>query len=221
MQNIKIIRTDTGDFTLYHPDIDEHYHSTKGAIAESQHVYIENGLKKISKSSISILEIGFGTGLNAFLSAIYATENNIKLNYLGLEKFPVNEEFTQQLNYARNLKQYDHLWQKIVKNQWNKPEKINDNFILYKLETDLLSFETPQKFNLIYYDAFAPDKQPEMWTEKIIQKIATFLSKGGLITTYTAKGTVKQAFRNQGLEVKRVKGALGKHHMLNIWKNRE
>ena len=214
MQNIKIIPTDSGDFTLYRPDIDEHYHSTHGAIAEAQHVYIQHGLNQMNKSPLNLLEIGFGTGLNAFLSAIFAFENNIKINYTGIEKFPLTPTLLKQLNYARFFPTYSHLWDKIIQQQSFNTS--NFNFQL-KIE-DIAQADFTQKFDLIYYDAFAPDKQPEMWTEKFLAKVSKQLNSGGILTTYTAKGTVKQALRNIGLTVKRLPGALGKHHMINALK---
>jgi len=213
-KNIKLVKTEAGDFTLYNKELDEHFHSTKGAIDEALHVYIKNGLHKIDKKEINILEIGFGTGLNAFLTFIEATKLDLQINYTSIEKYLLPETITKQLNYIDFYSEYEIIWNKIQKQENFKIENFNFSLI----EGDLSEIEFSGKFDLVYYDAFAPDKQPEMWTLDNLSKVCNCLSENGILTTYTAKGLVKQRLRKLGLTVKRLAGALGKRHMINAQK---
>jgi len=213
-KNIKLVKTEAGDFTLYNKELDEHFHSTKGAIDEALHVYIKNGLHKIDKKEINILEIGFGTGLNAFLTFIEAQKLDLQINYTSIEKYLLPETITEQLNYIDFYSEYEIIWNKIQKQENFKIENFNFSLI----EGDLSEIEFSGKFDLVYYDAFAPDKQPEMWTLDNLSKVCNCLSENGILTTYTAKGLVKQRLRKLGLTVKRLAGALGKRHMINAQK---
>jgi tRNA U34 5-methylaminomethyl-2-thiouridine-forming methyltransferase MnmC len=215
----KIVKTKNGDHTLFVPEFDEHYHSTNGAIEEAEHVYINGGLKQIESNEIFVLEIGFGTGLNAFLSAMFAANNKIKIHYLGLEKYPLNNETLHALNYPDYFEKDKHLYFSIINAVWDKEQAIHPFFDLTKREIDILNASLPpDAFDVIYYDAFGPDKQPEMWTDNLMQKMYYCLKPGGILSTYTAKGTVKESLRKAGMAIKRLKGAAGKHHMLNAIK---
>ena len=212
----QLVKTKTGDSTLYVPDLDEHYHSTNGAIDEAQHVYIKNGVKKCEKQEIAILEIGLGTGLNAFLTAIYAQENQIKISYLGIEKYPLESKILNELKYTDNFKDYTEIWQGISDGQWEQKIVISEFFQIKKHKTDLITKDFKnQKFDVIYFDAFGPDKQEEMWSEEILKKVANTLAPKGILSTYTAKGIVKQRLRAAGLTVKRLSGPKGKRHIIN------
>jgi len=213
-KNIKLVKTEAGDFTLYNQELDEHFHSTKGAIEEALHVYIKNGLHKIDKNEINILEIGFGTGLNTFLTFIEAQKLGLKINYTSIEKYLLPESITKQLNYIDFYSDYETAWNKIKKQENFKQENFNFSII----EGDLSKIELNSHFDLIYYDAFGPDKQPEMWTLENLRKVCICLNINGILTTYTAKGVVKQRLRELGLTVKRLPGALGKRHMINAIK---
>lgn len=213
-KKIKLIKTEAGDFTLYNQELDEHFHSTKGAIEEALHVYIKNGLHKINKKEINILEIGFGTGLNTFLTFIEAQKSGLKINYTSIEKYLLPETITKELNYIDFYPNYETIWNKILMQENFKIENFNFSLI----EGDLSEIELSDRFDLIYYDAFAPDKQPEMWTLDVLRKICNCLNNNGVLTTYTAKGIVKQRLRELGLTVKRLPGALGKRHMINARK---
>jgi len=217
--------TADGSFTLYVPDVDEHYHSMNGAIQESQHVYIGAGLShyiqtnySITKSyekepevEIQLLEFGFGTGLNAYLTALEAEKQKIKIHYTALEKYPLSEEITNQLNYSTvNLL----LFQRIHQSEWITPVQIAPYFILEKLMVDFNTFDFPKRYDVVYYDAFAPDKQPEVWSQELFDKLFTAMNAGGVLTTYCAKGSIRRMMQQAGFTVERIPGAAGKREML-------
>ncbi len=216
MSDLKKIITADNSPTLYHPDLDEHYHSINGALQESMHVFINAGLKEITKDKISILEIGFGTGLNALLSF---TENlNIKkeVYYEAIEKFPLSKEIIKTLQETSVFNSV--ISRQIHRAVWEKKVKISNHFTLKKIQTDLLDYQPTQTFDLIYFDAFAPEKQPELWTEEIFSKLYKTTNQNGILVTYSAKGIVKQALRNAGFFVKRLPGPKGKRHMVRAIK---
>ncbi len=214
MKTEKIITADNSP-TLYVPELDEHYHSVNGAVQESFHIFINAGFKQINKSAINILEVGFGTGLNAFLTL---TENEtVKKNvyYETVEIFPLDIEIINRLEY----KGFNNdLFIKIHKTEWEKEINLNKSFILKKIKTDLINYVPVKKFDLIYFDAFAPEKQPELWTEMIFKNLYSATNNEGILVTYSAKGTVKQALRKVGYKVQRLKGPTGKRHMIKAIK---
>jgi tRNA U34 5-methylaminomethyl-2-thiouridine-forming methyltransferase MnmC len=209
--------TDDGSHTIYLPEIDEHYHSVHGAIQESLHIYIEQGLLKTTKKELSVLEIGFGTGLNAYLTYCFAQKKDLTLHYFSLEKYPLNEDEFSRLNYVNNIfPEYSPIFNQMHWAEWNKMIEITEGFKLEKIHADLLTYqfnEVPQ-FDLVYYDAFAPGKQPEMWTDEILQKVAATVKKGGILVTYCAKGTVRRALSDAGFIMERIQGPTGKKEIL-------
>jgi tRNA U34 5-methylaminomethyl-2-thiouridine-forming methyltransferase MnmC len=213
--NVKIVNTDDGSNTILNQEIDETYHSTFGAISESDHVFIKNGLEKVDISSINVLEIGFGTGLNAFLSAIYAQSKETIINYCSLEKYPLESSIINKLNYSSNLG-FPEIFNKLHQAEWDNVVQICPFFKLCKLNQDLIHFNFDQieKPDLIFFDAFSPKKQPEMWHVDIFKKIHDIMNLNGILVTYTASGIVKNALRDAGFNVKRLKGPPGKHHMV-------
>ena len=214
MKTEKIITADNSP-TLYVPELDEHYHSVNGAVQESLHIFINVGFKQMNKTAINILEVGFGTGLNALLTL---TENEtVKKNvyYETVEKFPLDIEIINRLEY----KGFNNdLFIKIHKTEWEKEINLNKSFILKKIKTDLINYVPVKKFDLIYFDAFAPQKQPELWTEMIFKNLYSATNNEGILVTYSAKGTVKQALRKVGYKVQRLKGPTGKRHMIKAIK---
>ena len=210
---VKPIQTDDGSHSLYVPELNEHYHSTKGAIQESKHIFIEAGLKFLQKAEIKILEIGFGTGLNAFLTYLEGDKKGIQIDYTGLEKYPLSKTITSTLNYPDLLnakrKNYDAMHQ----SEWNKPYLISDQFKLTKIEADINNWSTEDQFDLIYFDAFGPDKQPEVWTEHTFQLMSSVLRSGGVLVTYSAKGDVRRGFQAAGMQIEKIPGPPGKKHM--------
>lgn len=216
MEKVFMITTD-GSTTIYLPEMDEHYHSVHGAVQESLHIYIEQGLLQTTKKELSVLEIGFGTGLNAYLTYCFAQKNSISLHYISLEKFPLNESEFCRLNYPNNIfPEYSFIFNQMHQVDWDKLIEIPKDFKFKKIHTDLLTFqfnEVPQ-YDLVYYDAFAPGKQPEMWTDQILNKVAATVKAGGILVTYCAKGTVRRALSDAGFIMERIPGPTGKKEIL-------
>lgn len=213
----EFVITEDGSHTIYIPEMDEHYHSTHGAIQESLHIYINQGLFQVEKQEISILEIGFGTGLNAYLTYAFGESKKLKINYSSIEKFPLDEVDYSKLNYSRNIfPEYSSVFEEMHRSEWDKIVEISPEFSLQKVHADLLSFEFNQlpQFDLVYYDAFAPVKQPEMWTDQIIQKVSACVKKDGILVTYCAKGSVRRAFTAAGFVMERIPGPIGKKEIL-------
>ena len=213
----EFVITEDGSHTIYLPEMDEHYHSTHGAIQESLHIYINQGLLQLKKNEISILEIGFGTGLNAFLTYALADKMNLAINYFTIEKYPLNEVEYSGLNYPQNIfPEYSETFKKIHHAEWDSPVAISPKFSLQKAHTDLLTFEFEElpRFDLVYYDAFAPGKQAEMWSDEIIQKVASTVKRDGILVTYCAKGSVRRAFSAAGFLMERIPGPIGKKEIL-------
>lgn len=216
-REIKI--TEDGSHTIYIPELNEHYHSTHGAIQEAIHVYINAGLHFSDKNPIRILEIGFGTGLNAYLTLVEAENNKRSIVYHSLERYPVDEEQLKVLNYPEQIDFYNKgLFKKLHEVDWNKASEISDNFELKKINGDLKTIDIKDKYDLIYFDAFAPDIQPDLWTEEIFKKLYKCTNSNAILVTYCSKGIVKRALRASGFEVKRLAGPPGKHHILRATK---
>ena len=215
---ILLASTADGSPTLYVPDLNEHYHSTNGALQESQHVYLDAGLSHyinnngtIPTTGIHILEFGFGAGLNVFLTALEAENQKLKIRYTSLEKFPLSQEITNQLNY---LPEKQFLFQKLHKVKWGSPVEITPYFTLKKVEIDFADFDFPDRYDVVYYDAFAPDKQAEVWSQELFDKIFSSMNPNGILTTYCAKGSVRRMMQQAGFAVERIPGAARKREML-------
>jgi tRNA U34 5-methylaminomethyl-2-thiouridine-forming methyltransferase MnmC len=217
-REVELKLSEDGSHTLYVPELDEHYHSVYGARTESMHVFIDTGLEHITKKNIRILEIGFGTGLNALLTALHKGEKIIE--YHSLEKYPLNPGLENILQFAeKEDNETKAVFNKIHKADWNKPADIIPGFKLLKLEADLLTYEFTKKYDLIYFDAFAPDVQPELWTIDIFRKLYNTMNPAAVLTTYSAKGTVRRALQSAGFSVERLPGPPGKREMLRAVKN--
>ncbi len=215
MKPVKKISADNSP-TLYLPELDEHYHSVYGAKSESEHVFIRAGLKQIHKPNIKILEIGFGTGLNALLSYLTARSDKIKLCYTGIEKYPLSPDIIEDL-LTEDIPEKE-LFRQLHESPFDAKNTLSDFFSLTKIKTDLKDFKPSKIYDLIYFDAFAPDKQPELWTTEIFKRLFKACEKGGILVTYSAKGSVKQALRDAGFFVKRLPGPQGKRHMVQAIK---
>jgi len=215
----EIIITADGSHTLYIPGMNEHYHSIHGAIQESQHIFISHGFDVCSADPLNILEIGFGTGLNAFLTALQSTKSERKVHYTTLEKYPLERRITDQLNYhtfyGDNTKE---LFRLLHSAPWNTNVSINNNFTLRKVETDVTTSVPSGTYNLIYFDAFGPDKQPEMWSKDVINSIAGNTVEKGLFLTYSAKGELKRNLKACGFEVSLLPGPPGKRQIIRAEK---
>ena len=207
--------TEDGSHTLFVPEIDECYHSTHGAIQESQHIFIEAGIKQCQKEKIKILEIGFGTGLNAFLTLLEAEQCEKQIQYTSLELYPVEIEKALQLNYPEMLAPEKRLvFEEMHTAEWNIEIPISSFFKLIKIETDFTGYVLEEQFDVVFFDAFSPEKQPEMWSEVLFEKIYAHCNQGAVLTTYCAKGIVRRAMQAAGFVVDRLPGPPGKREML-------
>jgi len=188
-------------------------------VQESTVVFIQNGLACIEKSTIRILEIGFGTGLNALLTYKYASENNKIIHYTGIEKYPISLNLAKTLNYPELCDVSPSIFKKMHQSGEETFSIEEEKFYLKRLNTDLLDADFGDlPFDLIYFDAFAPEKQPELWTSAVFTNLYKILNPGGILCTYSSKGIVKQALRDAGFDVKRKVGPPGKHHVLQCRK---
>ena len=225
----KIITTADGSKTIQIEDWNEQYHSKHGAIQEAQHVFINEGLihycnlinKKCQAKAvgISILEIGFGTGLNAFLTAIESKRLNLNINYIGVEAYPVADTEISQLNYAQEINtEKSDLFKKLHVTQWETVNPITNTFQLTKRQQFFSDITDVELYDLIYFDAFGARVQPELWTKAIFQIMYNALKPNGVLVTYAAIGNVKRAMKELGFTVERLKGPPGKRHMLRATK---
>lgn len=218
---MKLEQTADGSFTLYVPELDEHYHSVKGALTESQHIFIDMGLKHSQATNPYILEIGLGTGLNCFLTYLTSKETGQATHYTGIERFPLSEEVIDQLDYATLIgKGEKEVYQAIHQAAWNKEVQLSPHFSLHKIEGDFTQYSFLGKYDLIYFDAFAPEKQPEMWEQPLFDMLYELLNPGGILTTYCAKGVVRRMLQAAGFTVERLAGPPGgKREILRATKN--
>jgi tRNA U34 5-methylaminomethyl-2-thiouridine-forming methyltransferase MnmC len=218
----ELVITKDGSHTLFVPDLNEHDHSRFGAILESKHVFIKEGLSYINRKNITIFEIGLGTGLNAILTILEAIHNNLRIDYYAIEKYPLDIETIYQLNYPELLKLNDkekELFYKIHKTGWDIMTEFNKNFRLTKIKNDITEFNVPFLYDLVYFDAFAPGKQPEIWSKNVFQKIYNNLNHNGILTTYCAKGGVKRILMSLGYEVESIPGPRGKREIIRAHKS--
>jgi tRNA U34 5-methylaminomethyl-2-thiouridine-forming methyltransferase MnmC len=214
----EIVVTRDGSHTVAIPEKRVMYHSVHGAMQESVHVFIEAGLRYVAgraeqPDSIRIFEMGFGTGLNAFLTAIEAAEKNISIHYTTVEAFPLTTDEAAVLNYAETLG-HAALFRQLHACSWNEEARLSDFFTITKHQTELMDFSTSQRFNLIYYDAFAPSAQPELWTKEVFEKLYNLLEPGSVLVTYCSKGDVRRAMLKAGFAATRLAGPPGKREML-------
>jgi tRNA U34 5-methylaminomethyl-2-thiouridine-forming methyltransferase MnmC len=217
--NPEIIPTEDGSHTLYVRDLDEHYHSRFGALSESRHVYIEAGLNAARGNYLEILEMGFGTGLNAILTLGETVGTGRTVGYTGVELYPLDNEIINKLNYTSILS--SDLMESFVRMHqapWNIPTEITEGFNLLKIREDILELKLTRQFDLVYYDAFGPDKQPELWTGEIFVKIFRSMNPGAVLVTYSSKGLVRRNLAEAGFTVEKLPGPPGKRDMTRAWK---
>lgn len=200
--------TADGSATIYVPHLDEHYHSVKGALTESLHIFRNCAFLYHSPSSqpLRVLEIGFGTGLNAVVTAM-ATTKDRKAHYISLELYPVEAQLIEKLNYGEMVD--NDLLMALHQAQWNAPQVISPTFTLEKLQCDFTQCSLPTDIDVVYFDAFAPEKQPEMWDESLFKRIYDAMSNGGILTTYCAKGEIRRRLQRVGFIVERLAGPPG------------
>ena len=213
-KNIVIRETMDGSSTLYVSEIDETYHSSHGAIQEARHVFIKNGLELIDKDSIDVLEVGFGTGLNALLTSDFSLRTPKLVHYVGLETIPLGEEIISKLNSLRHDPKLSSLhFNQIHGSQWEMTVEIHDFLTIEKNNISVQEYKSERSFDIIFYDAFGPRAQNEMWQKEIFEKLFERIRTGGMLVTYCAMGQFKRDLRSIGFEVQDVPGPPGKREM--------
>ena len=220
----EIVQTADGSNTLYIPDLDEHYHSKFGAIQESKHIFIEAGLKYFlqnfipPKEKISVFEVGLGTGLNALLTAIELESLKVNVHYTALEAYPLNSEEINSLNYTESLPPLAQtIFQQIHQAEWNQGVQVRPHFYLEKRKGFLQEWNTDMKFDLVYFDAFAPEVQPDLWTQTIFEKLFSKMNQNGVLVTYCVKGDVKRALKSSGWKIEKLPGPPGKREIIRAY----
>ncbi len=222
--SLQIIQTKDGSNSLLNTELNETYHSVHGALQESRHVFIEHGLhylqNKFGRKALSVFEVGFGTGLNALLAAEFAEKHHIAIHYCAIETFPLSWEVAAQLNYVRLLEWGDAMeaFKKIHLSDWETEAQITRFFALRKMKGSIHDYVIPQKYDCIFFDAFAPEKQPEMWTRDVLAKATHALNDGGVLVTYCAKGQLRRDLASLNLKVEKLPGPPGKREMTRATK---
>ncbi len=215
----QIITTGDGSHTIYVPGINDHYHSVYGAVQESEYIFIRNGFDICPADPVSIFEVGFGTGLNALLTAARSIETSRKVNYTCIEKYFLDDKTIRSLNHFLYAgEQGKEIYTRLHEAEAGSVAEICNNFNINKIKGDLVTDIIPGKYDLIYFDAFGPDRQPEMWSISIFEKIAGITNPGGIFVTYSAKGEVKRNLRRVGFDVSVVPGPPGKRHIIRAIK---
>ncbi|MGV6832013.1 MAG: tRNA (5-methylaminomethyl-2-thiouridine)(34)-methyltransferase MnmD [bacterium] len=219
----QIIKTSDGSSTLYIEEWNEHYHSKHGALQEALYVFIKQGLQFLAnkKSSIRILEMGFGSGLNALLTYDFAREHQLNIEYVGVEGFPLTSEEINALNYKVLMKNHDssQMFDAFHQLPWNVSKALDHMFTIEKKLSPFEDLQLPQHhFDLIYFDAFGARVQPHLWEFEMLQKMYNCLNVNGVFVTYSAKGSVRRDLIKIGFEVERLDGPPGKRHMLRAIK---
>jgi len=213
----EIVKTSDGSDTLFVSELNEHFHSTFGAVQESKHIFIEAGLQKCESNSINLFEVGFGTGLNAYLTVLESNKLNLTIRYITIEKYPLPSTIWTTLNYPEIVPEGNpELFKMIHEAKWNKEVKITDHFSILKLSADLtdIDYSNLPLFHLIYFDAFSPEKQPELWETSIFLQLASHCESGAKLVTYCAKGVVRRSLIEAGFTVERIPGPPGKREIL-------
>lgn len=214
--------TADGSNTLYVPELNEHYHSVKGALTESAHIFIQMGLNHAQAANPRVLEIGFGTGLNAFLTLLEAEKNQRAIHFTSIERFPLSEDIVRKLSYPETIAPEEcEKFYALHTAPWNQEVKISPYFTLHKIEGDFTHFSFSEYYDVVYFDAFAPEKQPEMWSQPLFDNLYRQMNPGGILTTYCAKGVVRRMLQAAGFTVERLPGPPGgKREILRATKER-
>ncbi len=221
---VELLITGDGSHTLHVPGLHENYHSVHGAIAESRHIFINAGLNFVIQRNkeVKILEIGFGTGLNALLTMIESALTEIHIDYSSIELYPLPEEVYSKLNYAEmiDFPAAADVFRQIHSCPWNTKVQLSDNFHLNKIHASLSDYQPgKEEFDLVYFDAFGPEVQPEMWSDEVFKKMAGALKLNGVLVTYSTKGTVKRNLKSAGFSIEKLAGPIGKREILRAVKS--
>lgn len=211
-----------GSHTLFVPEVNEHYHSTKGAVQEALHVYLQAGLHRCDKQEIDLLEIGFGTGLNAFLTLLDTETSGRSARYMAIENYPLKAEEAGRLNYSALIDpSREATFAQLHAAPWDEWVPVTPRFELHKKQWDVTRMDErvmEQRFDVIYFDAFGPEKQPEMWSKPIFEQLHQWAREGAVLVTYCAKGSVRRMLQEIGFLVERLPGPPGKREMLRAIK---
>ena len=215
----QLVQTKDQSATIFVPELDEHYHSVHGALAESEHVYISAGLKALPENltEINLLEMGFGTGLNAWLTLRETRDSPKTIRYHAIEKYPLALAEAESLNYAQGSDQGDFM--ALHRLEWGAWHQLNEAFGILKENTDLRNFESSLQYNLIYFDAFAPSAQPSLWSRAIFEKLYDLMADDGVLVTYCVKGEVRRNMAAAGFAVEKIPGPPGKREMARAFKS--
>ncbi|MCH2230225.1 MAG: tRNA (5-methylaminomethyl-2-thiouridine)(34)-methyltransferase MnmD [Crocinitomicaceae bacterium] len=211
----EIITTRDGSNSIFIPELNESYHSSHGAIQEAKHVFIKNGITRLNKNEITVFEMGFGTGLNAFLTSIFANSNEVLVHYIGLEAYPVTTELASKLNYVQELgegrqDQFDRLHS----SPWGRVEEISTYFKLNKVQEKVQNFQFERdSIDIVFYDAFGPRVQSELWSVEVLENVFNGLKNGAILCTYCAQGQFKRNLKTVGFNVDALPGPPGKREM--------
>lgn len=215
----EIIRTNDGSTTIHLPEWNESYHSKHGAIQEAYHVFIKNGLSLKQGQAISVLEIGFGTGLNCFITYLEAQKNNQQIDYVGVEAYPVAQEEALLMNYPKEINETETpMFQQMHESHWEQKNSLSENFTLTKRKQFFQDITDENAFDLIYFDAFGFRVQPELWSEEIFAAMFRALKPNGVLVTYACRTSIKNAMLSAGFSVEKLPGAPGKREMLRASK---
>lgn len=216
----KIQRTSDGSHTLYSERFKEHYHSTHGAMQESMHIFIRNGLEAHApKKSINIFEVGFGTGLNAFLTLLFSTHEQQEIRYESIEQYPVNQETVKKLNFATNMsKREQEMFSSLHSAEWDKWVNLFPGFSFKKNQKDFTDFAPEGMYDIIYFDAFSPEVQPELWEQDLFNKLYEKSNSEAILTTYSSKGIIRRRLIEAGFNVEKIPGPPGKREILRAVK---
>jgi len=217
----EIIATDDGSVTIFLPEMQETYHSKFGAIQEAKHVFIQNGLHLKQGQPIAILEIGFGTGLNAFITFLESFTNKQYIDYTGVEAYPVAQEHSALLNYVTQLQAPTHLetFNEMHNSAWGATINLSEYFTLTKRKQFFEDIDDLNKYDLIYFDAFGYPSQPHLWSEEIFFKMYAALKPEGILVTYACRSIIKNNMRAAGFTTTKLTGPPGKREMLRAVKS--
>lgn len=215
---LEVITTADGSRTIYSKDVDATFHSRHGALAESKHIFIDTGLNFVKtqsgKNSLSVLEVGYGSGLNALLAAEYALEKKILVEYTGVDKYEFPQHLHAELNYQNHLISADaSVYHALMNAPINSVTAIHESFIVYKIIDDFRNISLTKRYDVVFFDAFSPRQAPEMWTVEIFRNIYDHLNVGAALVTFCAQGQFKRDLKAAGFKVERLPGAPGKREM--------
>lgn len=216
----QIITTSDGSKTIYLPDLDETYHSSHGAVQEAIHVFMKHGIQSTEQNEIRVFEMGFGTGLNAFLSYVESEKLGKNIHYSGIEAYPVAFDIAMQMDYCSLIgKEHQSKFEQLHKADWNTTTQLSDVFSFEKIHAKIEDYyPSKEQFDVVFYDAFGPRAQENMWKPEILQKMYDLLRSNGFLVTYCAKGQVKRDLKSLGFEIEPLPGPPGKREMTRAWK---